>query len=105
MDKKEENKIEFESIISIAVNNEYRLILKQREKNQYNFTKQNKKIMAFSSRKNNKKPAYSTKFLNYKGYNYTLFKRLEKFFFHIYHNFIFIRFKWSILPISYNFKN
>ena len=83
MDKKGESKIEFESIISIAVDNEYRLILKQREKNQYNFTKQNKKKMAFSSRKNNKKPAYSTKFLNYKVYNYTLFKRLEKFFSYI----------------------
>ena len=78
MDKKEENKIEFESIIFIAMNNEYRHILKQRKKKQYNFTKQNIEIMAFTNgKKNNKKLTYSTKFLNYKRYK--LFKRFERF--------------------------
>ena len=74
MDKKGESKIEFESIISITVNNEYRHILKQRKKKQYNFTKQNIEIMAFTNgKKNNKKITYSSKFLNYKRYK--LFKR------------------------------
>ena len=78
MDKKEENKIEFESIIFIAMNNEYRHILKQRKKKQYNFTKQNIEIMAFTNgKKNNKKITYSSKFLNYKRYK--LFKRFERF--------------------------
>ena len=81
MDKKEANKIESESIIFIELNNEYRGILKQSKNKQNNFTKQNKEIMAFSSgKKNNKKQIYSTNFLNYKGYNITLFKISEKFF-------------------------